>query len=91
MTGDAAALERAVTNLLDNAAKWSPPAAPSRSPLAEGPLLVADQGPGIAEADLPHVFDRFYRSAESRAMPGSGLGLSIVPGGRAARRHAVDR
>jgi len=41
-------------------------------------LTVADTGPGIDEADRPHVFDRFYRAAESRAMPGSGLGLSIV-------------
>ena len=49
-------------------------------------LTVEDEGPGIAEHDLPHVFDRFYRSEESRAMPGSGLGLSIVA--QAAARHA---
>ena len=46
--------------------------------LVEGTLMVADRGPGIAAHDLPHVFERFYRSAESRGMPGSGLGLSIV-------------
>ena len=46
--------------------------------LTDGRVLVADQGRGISEEDLPHVFDRFYRSPESRGMPGSGLGLSIV-------------
>ena len=76
--GDAAALERAATNLLDNAAKWSPPDGVVRVHLTEGTLMVADAGPGIAAADLPRVFDRFYRSPSSRSMPGSGLGLSIV-------------
>ena len=60
-------------------------------------LLVADQGHGIPESDLPHVFDRFYRSPESRTMPGSGLGLSIVRqvaerhGGTVRGRHAASR
>jgi two-component system sensor histidine kinase MprB len=85
---DAAALERAVTNLLDNAAKWSPRPGVVRTRLfREGigaVLQVRDQGPGIDIADLPHVFDRFYRSAEGRALPGSGLGLAIV-------RQAVER
>ncbi len=67
-----------MTNLLDNAAKWSPPDGVVTVRLADGALTVDDQGAGIAEADLPHVFDRFYRSEESRSMPGSGLGLSIV-------------
>jgi two-component system, OmpR family, sensor histidine kinase MprB len=84
--GDAQALERAVTNLLDNGAKWSPPGGVVTVTLRGGALSVADQGPGIADADLPHVFDRFYRSAEARTMPGSGLGLSIVK--QAADRHA---
>lgn len=83
--GDAAALERAVTNLLDNAAKWSPPDAVVRVHLHEGTLMVADAGPGIAPADLPRVFDRFYRASASRSMPGSGLGLSIVS--TVATRH----
>jgi two-component system sensor histidine kinase MprB len=83
--GDQAALERAVTNLLDNAAKWSPPLGTVTVELAQGTLLVADEGQGIAEADLPHVFDRFYRSTESRSMPGSGLGLAIVR--QVAERH----
>jgi two-component system, OmpR family, sensor histidine kinase MprB len=78
VTGDAAALERAITNLLDNAAKWSPEGGRVDVELRHGVVLVADQGRGISEADLPHVFDRFYRSTESRGMPGSGLGLSIV-------------
>jgi two-component system sensor histidine kinase MprB len=78
VTGDADALERAITNLLDNAAKWSPPLGTITVRLHHGTLYVADQGPGIRDEDLPHVFERFYRSAESRGMPGSGLGLSIV-------------
>ena len=84
LPGDAQGLERAVTNLLDNAAKWSPPGGTVTTTLADGVLGVSDQGPGIADADLPHVFDRFYRSAEARTRPGSGLGLAIV-------RHAVER
>jgi two-component system sensor histidine kinase MprB len=74
-----------VTNLLDNAAKWSPPLGVVTVRLEDGTLLVADQGHGIPDEDLPHVFDRFYRSKESRTMPGSGLGLSIVR--QVAERH----
>ena len=85
VTGDVGSLERAVTNLLDNAAKWSPERGLVTVRLHHGTLYVADQGPGISAADLPHVFDRFYRSAESRTMPGSGLGLSIVRA--VAERH----
>jgi two-component system sensor histidine kinase MprB len=83
--GDAAALERAVLNLLDNAAKWSPPLGVVTVSLSQGSLVVADQGRGIAEEDLAHVFDRFYRSADARTLPGSGLGLSIVR--QVAERH----
>ncbi len=78
LEGDPAALERAVTNLLDNAAKWSPPGGTITVSLRDGALQVADEGPGIAEQDLAHVFERFYRSPEARTMPGSGLGLAIV-------------
>jgi two-component system, OmpR family, sensor histidine kinase MprB len=85
VAGEAAGLERAVTNLLDNAAKWSPPLGVVTVRLQDGSLMVADQGRGISEEDLPHVFDRFYRSPESRTMPGSGLGLSIVR--QVAERH----
>ena len=84
--GDAAALERAVANLLDNAVKWSPPGGTIAVTLTDGELMVDDAGPGIAPEDRPHVFERFYRSQESRAMSGSGLGLSIVR--QVAERHA---
>jgi two-component system sensor histidine kinase MprB len=83
LAGDSTALERAVLNLLDNAAKWSPPGGRVRvqmRPLDEWSVVleVADAGPGIADEDLPLVFERFYRAATSRTMPGSGLGLAIV-------------
>ena len=71
-------LERAVANLLDNAAKFSPPEGVVEVALEDGELSVRDHGPGIDPADLPYVFDRFYRSAAARAVPGSGLGLAIV-------------
>jgi signal transduction histidine kinase len=76
--GDPDALERAIGNLVDNALKWSPPAGRIRVSAARGIVEVSDDGPGIAAADLPFVFDRFYRSAAARALPGSGLGLAIV-------------
>ena len=71
-------LERAVGNLLDNAAKWSPPGAEVEVAVRDGRLVVRDHGPGIADEDLPFVFDRFYRARAARGMPGSGLGLAIV-------------
>ena len=83
--GEPPLLERAVTNLLDNAAKWSPEGGTVTVRLDDGVLTVSDVGPGISDDDLPHVFDRFYRSSEARTLPGSGLGLSIVR--RAAERH----
>lgn len=83
--GDSQLLERAVTNLLDNAAKWSPAGGTITVVLRGGKVTVTDQGPGISADDLPHVFERFYRSTEARTLPGSGLGLSIVK--RAADRH----
>lgn len=84
LEGDATALERATTNLLHNAAKWSPPGGTVVVRLAGGVLTVDDEGPGIAPEERDHVFERFWRSTESRTMPGSGLGLSIV-------RQVVDR
>jgi two-component system sensor histidine kinase MprB len=78
LVGARSRLERAVDNVLDNAIKWSPPGGTVDIRLAGGSLTVRDHGPGIAEADLPHVFDRFYRAAAARALPGSGLGLAIV-------------
>lgn len=76
--GTATRLDRAVANLLDNAGKWSPEGGAVEVRLRRGVLTVRDYGPGIDEADLPQIFDRFYRSSEARSMPGSGLGLSIV-------------
>jgi two-component system sensor histidine kinase MprB len=76
-----ALLERAVLNVLDNAAKWSPPDGLVQVWLQRGgiwTLDVLDQGPGIAPDDLPHVFERFYRADAARSLPGSGLGLAIV-------------
>ncbi len=81
--GDAAGLSRAVLNLLDNAAKWSPAGGTVGLRLhqidsANAELVVSDEGPGIAPEERGLVFERFYRSASARSMPGSGLGLAIV-------------
>ncbi|HHT11595.1 MAG TPA: HAMP domain-containing histidine kinase, partial [Propionibacterium sp.] len=76
--GDASTLERAITNLLDNAVKFSPSDGTLRVYLMDGTLTIIDQGPGIEEDDLPNIFDRFYRSDKARNTPGTGLGLSIV-------------
>ncbi|WP_314175026.1 HAMP domain-containing sensor histidine kinase [Streptomyces winkii] len=76
--GEPAALERSVVNLLDNAVKFSPPGGTVEAVLSGGTLRVRDRGPGIDEAELPYVFDRFWRSPSARSLPGSGLGLSIV-------------
>jgi two-component system sensor histidine kinase MprB len=71
-------IERAVSNLLDNASKWSPPGSEIEVSVKDGEVTVRDHGPGIAESDLPYVFDRFYRAPSARGKPGSGLGLAIV-------------
>jgi two-component system sensor histidine kinase MprB len=73
-----ATIERAVGNLLDNAAKFSPPGGTVEVAVRDGELTVRDHGPGIDDEDLPHVFDRFYRARSARGLPGSGLGLAIV-------------
>ena len=78
IVGVPANLERAIGNLLDNAAKWSPSGKPIDVRLANGELTVRDRGPGIADSDLPHIFERFYRATSARGMTGSGLGLAIV-------------
>ncbi len=69
---------RAITNVLDNARKWSPVDGRVEVRLHGGLLSVRDHGPGFGDGDLPFVFDRFYRAADARRMPGSGLGLAIV-------------
>jgi two-component system sensor histidine kinase MprB len=65
-------------NLLDNAVKFSPPGGTVLVRLKAGEYVVVDQGPGIDPADLPHMFERFWRSDSARSLPGSGLGLAIV-------------
>ncbi|MCW2897156.1 MAG: putative two-component system sensor kinase [Actinomycetia bacterium] len=76
--GSADRLRVAFKNLLDNAAKFGPPAGPVQVRLTGGEFTVRDHGPGIADEDLPFVFDRFYRALTSRSAPGSGLGLAVV-------------
>jgi two-component system sensor histidine kinase MprB len=78
VNGDPEAIERALSNLIDNAAKWSPNGGEVEVGVSQGLVTVRDHGPGIAEEDLPYVFDRFYRARSARGMPGSGLGLAIV-------------
>ncbi|HUZ16042.1 MAG TPA: HAMP domain-containing sensor histidine kinase [Gaiellaceae bacterium] len=78
VTGYRDRMERAVWNLLENAGKWSGDGGSVDVSLTAGELRVRDHGPGIDEEDRPLVFERFYRSAAARSMPGAGLGLSIV-------------
>jgi two-component system, OmpR family, sensor histidine kinase MprB len=76
--GQADRVSRAVSNLLDNARKWSSEGGVVEVDLHDGLLSVRDHGPGFNEPDLPFVFDRFYRAEGARKLPGSGLGLAIV-------------
>ncbi len=78
VSGAADRISRAVSNLVDNARKWSPEGATVEVSLADGVLSVRDHGPGFKESDLPSVFDRFYRAEDARKLSGSGLGLAIV-------------
>ena len=93
--GRPGAVERAVQNLIDNACKFAPTGAIEVTVL-NGMVTVRDHGPGLVEADIPHLFDRFYRSVQMRGMPGSGLGLAIVKsvadahGGSVFARNAAD-
>jgi two-component system, OmpR family, sensor histidine kinase MprB len=85
VSGEPDRIDRAVSNLLDNAIKWSPPGSTIEVELRDGTLSIRDHGPGFDAADLPHVFERFYRADRARGMPGSGLGLAIVR--QAAEAH----
>jgi two-component system, OmpR family, sensor histidine kinase MprB len=71
-------LTRAIANLVDNAVKWNAESKPVEVTVRDGTVTVRDHGPGIDPADLPHIFDRFYRAPAARTLPGSGLGLAIV-------------
>lgn len=94
VSGEPERIGRAISNLLDNARKWSPPGGEVEVTVRDGWVSVRDHGPGFGEDDLPHVFDRFYRAADARRLPGSGLGLAIVRqaaeahGGRAEAANA---
>jgi two-component system sensor histidine kinase MprB len=85
ITNSADRVSRAVTNVIDNARRWSPPDGTVEITLAGGVLTVRDHGPGFRAEDLAHVFERFFRSDDARRMPGSGLGLAIVK--QAAEAH----
>jgi two-component system, OmpR family, sensor histidine kinase MprB len=78
ISGQGERVNRAVSNLIENACKWSPAGGAVEVALADGVLSVRDHGPGFEELDLPFVFDRFYRAESARSLPGSGLGLAIV-------------
>ena len=71
-------LDRAISNLIDNALKFCPTSQPVDVFVSNNRIEVCDHGPGISDADKPHIFDRFYRAVATRALPGSGLGLAIV-------------
>jgi two-component system sensor histidine kinase MprB len=71
-------LDRAISNLIDNACKWSPAGGVVEVAVRDGDVTVRDHGPGISDEDLPRIFDRFYRARSARQLPGSGLGLAIV-------------
>jgi two-component system sensor histidine kinase MprB len=96
VVGSASRIDRAARNLLDNAVKWSPAGSEIEVRVEDATLTVRDHGPGFPEEDLPHVFDRFYRSSAARSTPGSGLGLAIVRqvatshGGRVTAENAQD-
>ena len=78
LDGVPARLERAINNLLDNAARHSPPGGLVQITVDAAGVRVRDHGPGIVPDDLPYVFDRFFRGTNSRGRQGSGLGLAIV-------------
>jgi two-component system sensor histidine kinase MprB len=78
VVGRPSEVQRAISNLIDNAVKWSPVDGTVEVELTDRTVAVRDRGPGIPPADLPHVFERFHRAVEARSTAGSGLGLAIV-------------
>jgi two-component system sensor histidine kinase MprB len=86
---DPAAVDHAISNLVDNALKWTPPDAAVCVVVDNGQVSVTDHGPGIADEDLPRIFERFYRAPAARGMPGAGLGLAIVGGVAQANNGTV--
>lgn len=92
----AGGIERAISNLVENAVKWGPPDKPIEVTQRNGTITVRDHGPGIAADDQDRIFDRFYRATVARSMPGSGLGLAIVQqvieehGGTVSVKNAAD-
>ena len=96
VVGKSAAIERAITNIVTNADKWSRGEDVIQVTIAAGCVTVSDTGPGFDPEDIDHVFERFYRSSEARSTPGSGLGLAIVAqvaqdhGGEAFARNRTD-
>src|SRR5439155_24843230 len=93
---DSQRLGRAISNMLDNACKWSPPGGEVEVAVADGRVTVRDHGQGFPADDLDKVFDRFWRADDARGKPGSGLGLAIVQrvadehGGSARASNAPD-
>jgi two-component system, OmpR family, sensor histidine kinase MprB len=87
---DPAAVDHAVSNLIDNALKWTPSDTAVRVVVENGRVSVTDHGPGIADEDLPRIFERFYRAPAARGMPGAGLGLAIVGGVAHANNGIVE-
>jgi two-component system sensor histidine kinase MprB len=85
VNADAQRLGRAISNMLDNACKWSPEGGIVEVEVDHGRVVVRDHGPGFPAGDLDKVFDRFWRADDARGKPGSGLGLAIVQ--RVADEH----
>jgi two-component system, OmpR family, sensor histidine kinase MprB len=87
---DPAGVDHAICNLIDNALKWNRPGGVVQVVVDDGRVSVTDQGPGIPDEDLPHIFERFYRAPAARGMPGAGLGLAIVARVAQANDAAAD-
>jgi two-component system, OmpR family, sensor histidine kinase MprB len=87
---DPAGVDHAICNLIDNALKWNRPDGVVQVVVDDGRVSVTDQGPGIPDEDLPHIFERFYRAPAARGMPGAGLGLAIVARVAQANDAAAD-